>query len=102
MTLTIFSGDQTALSVAYGRNDMDIHWLAPRFNVPLTLPNHYIQHTCGADALYSQVAATDPSKVSFAHFIWGPKPCPGEAANPNFVNSCSKSNIFEWVARLHR
>jgi len=69
-----FYGDQTALSVAMGRNDVHIHWLHPKFNVPLTLPFEYVAKTCSPDALYSRSALDGAEPVSFAHFIWGPKP----------------------------
>ena len=69
-----FYGDQTALSVALGRDDIDVYWLDPKFNVMLTLPKDYIRSTCGPDALYSRVAATHDKPISAVHFVWGPKP----------------------------
>jgi hypothetical protein len=71
-----FYSDQTALSVAMGRDDVAVHWLPARFNVALTLPRSYVAATCGADAVYSRHAAggSKAKRVSFVHFTWGPKP----------------------------
>ena len=95
-----FYGDQTALSVALGRDDIDVHWLHPRFNVALAQTKDYIRATCGVDARYSKHAAIDPlpntvvnlvapdthrpptkiirtttsQAISGVHFVWSPKP----------------------------
>lgn len=70
-----FYGDQTALTAAFGRDDVHVHWLPPRFNVALSLPRDYVKSTCGADARYSRFAAhSSNATLSSVHFIWGPKP----------------------------
>ena len=68
--------DQTALSVALQRDDLDIHWLHPRYNVALSAPSHYVRTTCGADARYAVHAADGLAggALSIVHFVWGPKP----------------------------
>mmetsp|Transcript_22906 Transcript_22906/g.73641 ORF Transcript_22906/g.73641 Transcript_22906/m.73641 type:complete len:232 (+) Transcript_22906:253-948(+) len=69
-----FYGDQTALSVAVGRADLDVRWLPPKFNVALTLPKDYVRATCGPDARYSANAADRTAEIAAVHFVWGPKP----------------------------
>lgn len=71
-----FYGDQTALTAAFGRDDVHVHWLPPRFNVALSLPRDYVKSTCGPDARYSKFAVPHAhnARVSSVHFIWGPKP----------------------------
>lgn len=81
-----FYGDQTALTVAMGRDDIPIHWLPSRFNVPLTLPRSYVQSTCGADAVYSRHSARPENStlpVSSVHFVWGPKPWMSAITKPH-------------------
>ena len=84
-----FYGDQTALTVALGRSDVDVRWLDPKFNVMVNCPTHYVHSTCGPDALYSRAAvafnassdgggaaaaAQTYGPLSIVHFVWGPKP----------------------------
>ena len=78
-----FDGAQTALSAALGRTDLPIHWLPPRFNVPLTLPKSYIRSTCGPDARYSWSLLSNDTTISSVHFIWGPKPWTSLMATPH-------------------
>ena len=72
------AGDQTALVAALGRSDVPVRWLHPRFNVMLTLPFSYVESSCGEDATYARHAAAGGQPgappVSFAHFVWAPKP----------------------------
>lgn len=80
-----FYGDQTALTAAYGREDVDVYWLHPKFNVGLSFPTEIVKMTCGRDVTYAKNAAllvqvgeegvnATCENVSAVHFLWGPKP----------------------------
>ena len=73
------SGGQDLINLAIGRNDVPVHYLPGRFNVQLAFPKTKNAWVAGPFCAYGQTvplaAATgDPTVVSFAHFIWLPKP----------------------------
>lgn len=94
-----FYGDQTALTVAFGRNDIPIYWLPNRFNVALTLPRAYVQSTCGQDATYSEFGAHPDldHPVSSVHFIWGPKPWMAAMVKPHPLHSAAVQSDLKYV-----
>lgn len=96
-----FYGDQTALTVAYGRNDVHVHWLPSRHNVALTFPRSYVQSTCGDDATYSLYAALPDAshRVSSVHFIWGPKPWMAQMNRPHRLRSAAVQADLKFVNR---
>ena len=73
------SGGQDLLNLAVGRRDVAVHYLPARFNVHLAYPKTKNGWMHAPFCAYGQTtpfaAATgDAAVVSFAHFVWLPKP----------------------------
>ncbi|KAH8053377.1 hypothetical protein JL722_9605 [Aureococcus anophagefferens] len=73
------SGGQDLINLAVGRRDVHVHYLPARYNVQLAYPktkNAWMEAPyCGYGQAVPLAASTgDLSVVTFAHFIWLPKP----------------------------